>query len=233
MSSHEGRSLGQAGEAAARYVANVETVIRGKTDQIKLVLATLLCGGHVLLEDVPGTAKTVLARAMAGTSRARRTPRAVHARPPADRRHRPLRLQPAGARLRVPARPCVRERRPRRRDQPRDAEDAVRTPRGDGRAAGHDRRRHARRFRARSSCSPPRTRSSRRAPSRSRRRSSTASSSAPRSATRARTTRSRSSRSSSASIRSSDCARSYRSKRSGCSRGACRTSTSTRWSAAG
>jgi MoxR-like ATPase len=54
-------------EIAARYVANVETVVRGKTDQIKLVLSTLLCGGHVLLEDVPGTAKTVLARAMAGS----------------------------------------------------------------------------------------------------------------------------------------------------------------------
>jgi MoxR-like ATPase len=67
VSSDEGRKLGQAGEAAARYVANVETVIKGKTDQIKLVLATLLCGGHVLLEDVPGTAKTVLARAMAGS----------------------------------------------------------------------------------------------------------------------------------------------------------------------
>jgi MoxR-like ATPase len=54
-------------EAAERYVANVETVIKGKNDRIKLVLATLLCGGHVLLEDVPGTAKTVLARAVAGS----------------------------------------------------------------------------------------------------------------------------------------------------------------------
>jgi MoxR-like ATPase len=54
-------------EASARYVSNVETVIKGKTDRIKLVLSTLLCGGHVLLEDVPGTAKTVLARAIAGS----------------------------------------------------------------------------------------------------------------------------------------------------------------------
>ena len=54
-------------ELGTRFVANVETVVRGKTDQVKLVLATLLCGGHVLLEDVPGTAKTVLARALAGT----------------------------------------------------------------------------------------------------------------------------------------------------------------------
>jgi MoxR-like ATPase len=67
MSSADGGTLDQAQETAARYVANVETVIKGKTDRIKLVIATLLCGGHVLLEDVPGTAKTVLARAIAGT----------------------------------------------------------------------------------------------------------------------------------------------------------------------
>jgi MoxR-like ATPase len=58
---------GSATEIATRYVANVETVVRGKTDQVKLVLSALLCGGHVLLEDVPGTAKTVLARAVAGS----------------------------------------------------------------------------------------------------------------------------------------------------------------------
>jgi MoxR-like ATPase len=53
--------------AATRLLENVETVVRGKTDEIKLVLSALLCGGHVLLEDVPGTAKTVLARALAGS----------------------------------------------------------------------------------------------------------------------------------------------------------------------
>ncbi|MEX2212082.1 MAG: MoxR family ATPase [Gaiellaceae bacterium] len=52
-------------EIAERFLANVETVVHGKTDEIKLVLAALACGGHVLLEDVPGTAKTVLARAIA------------------------------------------------------------------------------------------------------------------------------------------------------------------------
>jgi len=40
-------------------------VIRGKRDEIELVVCALLCRGHVLLEDVPGTAKTVLARAIA------------------------------------------------------------------------------------------------------------------------------------------------------------------------
>jgi MoxR-like ATPase len=39
----------------------------GKRDEIALVLAALLSGGHVLLEDVPGTAKTILARAIAAS----------------------------------------------------------------------------------------------------------------------------------------------------------------------
>jgi MoxR-like ATPase len=49
---------------AQRFLDNVETVVHGKRDRIELVLAALLCGGHVLLEDVPGTAKTILARAI-------------------------------------------------------------------------------------------------------------------------------------------------------------------------
>jgi MoxR-like ATPase len=44
---------------------NIETVVHGKGEQVKLVLAALACRGHVLFEDVPGTAKTVLARAIA------------------------------------------------------------------------------------------------------------------------------------------------------------------------
>src|SRR6476646_1416270 len=48
-------------------VANVATVVQGKDEQIRLILAALACKGHVLLEDVPGTAKTVLARALAGS----------------------------------------------------------------------------------------------------------------------------------------------------------------------
>jgi MoxR-like ATPase len=50
---------------ADRFLANIETVVLGKSEEIKLVLAALACGGHVLFEDVPGTAKTVLARAIA------------------------------------------------------------------------------------------------------------------------------------------------------------------------
>ena len=50
-----------------RLLANVETVVHGKHEEVKLVLAALACRGHVLLEDVPGTAKTMLARAIAAS----------------------------------------------------------------------------------------------------------------------------------------------------------------------
>jgi MoxR-like ATPase len=52
-------------EAAQRLLANVEQVVVGKREEIALVLSALISGGHVLLEDVPGTAKTILARAIA------------------------------------------------------------------------------------------------------------------------------------------------------------------------
>jgi MoxR-like ATPase len=50
---------------AERFIDNIENVVYGKREEIRLVVAALVCGGHVLFEDVPGTAKTVLARAIA------------------------------------------------------------------------------------------------------------------------------------------------------------------------
>ncbi len=50
-----------------RLIGNVETVIVGKRTQIELLLVALLCQGHVLIEDVPGTGKTMLARAAAAS----------------------------------------------------------------------------------------------------------------------------------------------------------------------
>ncbi len=50
---------------AAQISANAERVILGKHSEIELALITLLCQGHVLIEDVPGVGKTMLARAIA------------------------------------------------------------------------------------------------------------------------------------------------------------------------
>jgi MoxR-like ATPase len=52
-------------EFAAKVTANVEKVIIGKGDTIELLLVAMLCEGHVLLEDVPGVGKTMLARSLA------------------------------------------------------------------------------------------------------------------------------------------------------------------------
>ena len=50
-----------------KIVENVGKVIIGKDDMIELVLTSFICSGHVLLEDVPGTGKTMLLRAFAKT----------------------------------------------------------------------------------------------------------------------------------------------------------------------
>ena len=59
--------VGVGAAVAERILTNVETVVVGKQEAVRLVIAAFACGGHVLLEDVPGTAKTVLARALAGS----------------------------------------------------------------------------------------------------------------------------------------------------------------------
>ncbi len=50
---------------AARVIDNVEQVIIGKRESIELLMVALLCEGHVLIEDVPGVGKTMLARSIA------------------------------------------------------------------------------------------------------------------------------------------------------------------------
>ena len=50
---------------AQKLTANISQVIVGKEHQIELILTSLLAGGHVLLEDVPGTGKTTMAKTLA------------------------------------------------------------------------------------------------------------------------------------------------------------------------
>jgi MoxR-like ATPase len=52
-------------QLAEQILANVERVIIGKTHEARFAIVTLLCGGHLLIEDVPGVGKTMLARALA------------------------------------------------------------------------------------------------------------------------------------------------------------------------
>ena len=123
-----------------RVLANVERVIVGKHNEVRFALVALLCRGHLLIEDVPGTGKTVLAKAIAKSlgctfRRIQFTPDLLPVR-----RDRPVDLQPEDAGVRVPAGPDHEPGRPRRRDQPRDAEDAVRAARVHGGAPGHGRR---------------------------------------------------------------------------------------------
>ncbi|GEK19826.1 AAA family ATPase [Cellulomonas xylanilytica] len=63
----DGTSAGRAAWFADRFdalAANVESFIKGKTDVVRMALICMLAEGHLLLEDVPGTGKTSLAKAM-------------------------------------------------------------------------------------------------------------------------------------------------------------------------
>ena len=71
--------LRELAELGARLVDEVERAVVGKREQLELVLLGLLADGHVLLEDVPGLAKTLTARSFAeaiglGFSRVQFTP---------------------------------------------------------------------------------------------------------------------------------------------------------------
>ncbi len=57
--------MGSIATVGDRVLDNVERVIVGKHREVRLALVALLCRGHLLIEDVPGTGKTVLAKAIA------------------------------------------------------------------------------------------------------------------------------------------------------------------------
>src|SRR5688572_31032395 len=55
----------RAGDAIRRLEDNVQMVVRGKPEAIRLAVVAILARGHVLIEDVPGVGKTTLAQALA------------------------------------------------------------------------------------------------------------------------------------------------------------------------
>ena len=62
-SNGDGRGVDVRG-IAERVVANVEKVIVGKHEEVELALIALICQGHILIEDVPGVGKTVMAKSI-------------------------------------------------------------------------------------------------------------------------------------------------------------------------
>ena len=175
-------------------LANVEQVVLGKTDQLQLVLAAFACGATSSSRTSRGRPRRCSRARSRGSTRARGR-RGSSARPTCSRpTSRASRSTTSATRdFEFRPGPVFANVAARRRDQPRDAEDAVGAARGDGGAPGDRRRRDAAAPRAVPRCSRRRTRSSTRARSRCPRRSSTASSSAPRSAIPTRTRSSRSS----------------------------------------
>ena len=59
------QSVERARETASRIAENVKKVIVGKDQAVELVTVALICQGHILIEDVPGVGKTMLARSLA------------------------------------------------------------------------------------------------------------------------------------------------------------------------
>ena len=76
---------------------NLNRVIKGKADTIRLLITALGAGGNVLMEDVPGVGKTTLAKALAASIHGKFSAGSVHARPAAFGYPRQLDIQSAGS----------------------------------------------------------------------------------------------------------------------------------------
>ena len=173
-----GREPAAAGDGARAFRAlrdGVAVAVVGRGRAAPAPGVALLAEGHALIEDVPGVGKTLLARAFAralglGFGRIQGTPDLL----PGDVTG--ASILESGPAVPVRARPGLHEHPAGGRDQPGHAADAVGTARGDAGAPGVGRGRDPSPAGRRSSCSPPRTRSSTRARSRCPRPSSTGSS---------------------------------------------------------
>jgi len=121
-------------------IDEIERVVVGKRSALTLILTTVLAGGHVLIEDLPGMGKTLIARSFCRCFGPALHAGAVHPDLlPADLA-RLDDLRHAVRALRVPSGPDLHEPADGRRDQPDAAQDAGGPARGDGRKPGQHRR---------------------------------------------------------------------------------------------
>ena len=127
--------------AMERLLYEVKKVIVGQDHLLERLIVALLARGHVLVEGVPGLAKTMAIKTLAESigGEFKRDP--VHARPRPGRPGRHADLQPEDRRVRDVARSGVRQPAARRRDQPGAGQGPERPARGDAGAPGHDRAR--------------------------------------------------------------------------------------------
>ena len=162
-----------------RILAELRKLIVGQDDVVEQVLISLFVGGNSIITGVPGLAKTLIVHTLAQVldlkfSRIQFTPDLM----PSDITGTDIiQEDPETGRRQLvftPG-PDLRQHRARGRDQPHAAQDAVRAARGHAGAPRHRAGQDLRPARSRSSSSPPRTRSSWRAPTRCPRRSSTGS----------------------------------------------------------
>ena len=121
----------------AGILDELERAVVGKRDVLELVLLGLVADGHVLLDDLPGVAKTLTARSLAQVtnlsfSRIQFTPDLL----PADITGATV-FEADERRVPLPARPDLRQPRARRRGEPGAGQDAGRAARGHAGAPGH------------------------------------------------------------------------------------------------
>ena len=117
----------------------VKRVIVGQEQMLERVFVALLADGHILLEGVPGLAKTMTIKAVSDVLGGQLQAHPVHPRPGPLGPGRHAHLPGGPARVRDRARPGVLQLPARRRDQPRARKGAVGAARGDAGAPGHDR----------------------------------------------------------------------------------------------
>ena len=116
--SHGGGSRRARGDPLEDVLYHVKRVIVGQDALLERMVVALVARGHLLVEGVPGLAKTLAVKTFAGRARRRVPADPVHARPRAGRHRRHADLQPEARRVRGVARPDLRQPGPGRRDQP-------------------------------------------------------------------------------------------------------------------